>query len=443
MSEGMVLSLLRAARCAGLRISTAESLDALAAAALVGPADRDDLRDTLALVVAKSAEEKRLFEETFALFFAPQPAPEARPQRPSEAPPLGDGAPGGGGGSALGRMILEGDRAGLAQAMAEAGEAVGLSRIRVFTQVNGFARRMLDAMGLAALEQEVTARDGTEAGERLAEGLAMLRAEARAEAERNLLLFARGETEALRQEMLRRARLAAIPPRDMARMRAIVRGMAKKLAVRHGRRRRVARRGVLDPRATLRRNMAWEAIPFLRQWRHKRVARPRLVVFCDVSGSVSALSGFLLLFLHALGEVVRDIKAFVFTGDAIEVTAALKDGPAEAAVARILAEHGNGSSNYGTALAGFEKAAVIDRQTTVVILGDARGNRTPPRVDALEAVARRARQVVWLNPEHPALWGTGDSDMRRYLPFCRLVRPCRTLYELEHAVDALLTLHRA
>ncbi|HEY4252252.1 MAG TPA: VWA domain-containing protein [Roseomonas sp.] len=443
MSEGTVLSLLRAARGAGLGISTAESLDALAAAALVGPTDRDDLREALALVVAKSAEEKRLFDETFALFFAPQPAMAAPAPRMPEAPASGGEATGGDGGSALGRMILDGDRAGLTQAMAEAGEAVGVSRIRVFTQVNGFARRMLDAIGLRALEEEVAARDGSEDGARLAEGLVMLRAEARAEAERNLLLFARGETEALRQEMLRRARLAAIPPRDMARMRAIVRGMAKKLAVRHGRRRRVARRGVLDPRATLRRNMAWEAIPFLRQWRHKRVSRPRLVVFCDVSGSVSALAGFLLLFLHALGEVVRDLQAFVFTGDAIDVTAALQQGPAEVAIARILAEHGNGSSNYGTALVGFEKMAKVDRQTTVVILGDGRGNRTPPQVEALDAVARRARQVAWLNPEHPALWGTGDSDMRRYLPFCRLARPCRTLDELERAVDALLTLHRA
>jgi hypothetical protein len=443
MSETVVLSLLRAARGAGLPISTAESLDALSAAALIGPADRGDLRDALALVVAKSADQKRLFEETFDLFFAPQPAAPAPKPRLPEAPPVGGDAAGSGGGSALGRMILDGDRAGLAQAMAEAGQAVGLSGIRVFTQVNAFARRMLEAMGLVALEQDAAAQAGTETGERLAQGLAMLRAEARAEAERNLMLFARGETEALRQEMLRRARLAAIPPRDMARMRAIVRGVAKKLAVRHGRRRRVTRRGMLDPRATLRRNMGWEAVPFLRQWRHKRVSRPRLVLLCDVSGSVSALSGFLLLFLHALGEVVRDLQAFVFTSEAIDVGAALGDGPAEAAIGRILAEHGQGSSNYGTALTGFERAAAIDRQTTVVILGDARGNRAPPCVEALASVARRARQVAWFNPEHPALWGTGDSDMPRYRPFCRLLRPCRTLDELERAVDALLTMHRA
>ena len=438
MSEASLLALLRAARGAGVRISTAETLEALAAAALVGPDNRADLRDTLGLVCAKSAEEKRLFEETFALFFAPQAAPVAKP-RPVEERGAGGDAQGGGGGSGLARMIVEGDRAGLDQALADAARAEDAQAIRFFTQTNALARRMLDRMGLAALEAEIAANPDP----RLTRGLLMLRAEARAEAERNLRLFGREESEGLREYMLRRARLAAISPRERARLASLTRAMAKKLATRHSRRRRVTKRGSLDLRGTLRRNMGWDGIPFLLRHRATRVARPRLVVFCDISGSVATLSGFLLLFLHSLGAVVRDLSAFVFTGEAIEVTAALKDSDAEAAIARILAEHGNGSSNYGTALVGFAAQARIDRHTTVVVLGDGRGNRAPPRVDALAEIARRARQVVWLNPEHPALWGTGDSDMPRYAPFCRQLRPCRTLDELERAVDGLLLLHRA
>ncbi|MDB5382526.1 MAG: hypothetical protein JWO26_2158 [Rhodospirillales bacterium] len=438
MSESSLLALLRAARGAGVRISTAETLEALEAAALVGPGDRTDLRDTLALVCAKSADEKRLFEDVFSLFFAPQKP--AAPKLPAvEERGAGGEAQGGGGGSGLARMILEGDRAGLDQALADAARAEDAQAIRFFTQTNALARRMLDRMGLAALEAEIAA----DADPRLREGLDMLRAEARAEAERNLRLFGREESEALREYMLRRARLAAISPRERARLASLTRAMAKKLATRHSRRRRVAKRGTLDLRGTLRRNMGWDGIPFLLRHRATRVARPRLVVFCDISGSVAALSGFLLLFLHSLGAVVRDLGAFVFTGEAIDVTTTLKAPDAEAAIARILAEHGNGSSNYGTALAGFARDARIDRHTTVVILGDGRGNRAPPRVDALEDIARRARQLVWLNPEHPALWGTGDSDMPRYAPFCRQLRPCRTLDELERAVDGLLLLHRA
>ena len=83
-------------------------------------------------------------------------------------------------------------------------------------------------------------------------------------------------------------------------------------------------------------------------------------------------------------------------------------------------------------------ANTIDRRTTVIILGDARSNYGDPRADLMRWINQRARQVVWLNPEPETFWGTGDSEMRRYRPYCHVARTCRTIKDLERVVDDIL-----
>jgi len=220
--------------------------------------------------------------------------------------------------------------------------------------------------------------------------------------------------------------------------------MARRLATRYAKPRRRRLRGQLDVRRTMRRNMGWGGVPFVVVWREKRIEKPRLLVLCDVSGSVAPVAQFLLMFLYALNEVLADIRSFAFAGSLIEVSDILEHEPIEAAIAKILGIIGFGSSNYGNSLADFEDGwmSLVDRRSTVIVLGDARGNRTDPRVDILARIAARAKRVVWLNPEYRAAWGTGDSDMFRYAPHCQMVRMCSTLRELERVVEELLEMSR-
>src|SRR5437763_7383040 len=68
----------RAARGAGVRLSPAESIDAMRAVSKVGFADRDILRDTFLVTLAKTQEEKRALGDCFDLFFSqPEPPPSA------------------------------------------------------------------------------------------------------------------------------------------------------------------------------------------------------------------------------------------------------------------------------------------------------------------------------------------------------------------------------
>ncbi len=435
-----LLRFLQAARGAGVRISPAESIDAIEAVNIIGYADRAALRDTLALVLAKSPAEKQALAECFDLYFNrdhPAIAPEPRtPPQPSTSQPD----------DSLSHMLLADDAAGIATALEAAGEAAGVQNIRFFTQKNLYVRRILDQMGLQETEHEIADlhHAGTTAdlalARRLETGLESLRAQARDVIDRNLLLFARGENQEFRDELLKSTRLSNLDRRDYDRMRVLVRAIAKKLAARYAKPRRRRLRGQLDVRRTVRRNMGWSGVPFITVWKERRIEKPRLMVLCDVSGSVAAMAQFLLMFLYALNDVLADLRAFAFAGSLMEVTDILEHEPIEPAIAKILSIIGFGSSNYGNSLADFADGWIdqVNRQTTVLILGDARGNRTDPRVDILQRISARSRRVIWLNPEYRTAWGTGDSDMFRYAPHCQLLRPCNSLRDLERVVTDML-----
>ena len=281
---------LQVARGAGLRISAAEGIDAARAVETVGYADREVLKNALGLVLAKTPEEKALHDDAFELYFqheglqgkagAGLDEGKKTDQKQSLSALLeSDGAPA---------------QAALAAAMEAAGREAGLQNIRFFTQKNLYARRMLMRMGLRDVEEKIEAlrADANRAGDaaaehatRLESRLAGLREQVREHVERALLMYARGDNEAFKEEVLKSARLSSVDKRDLERLRILVRQMAKKLAARYAKNRRKRLRGQLDARRTLRRNMGWGGVPFITVWKQKKVEKARVMVLCDVSGS--------------------------------------------------------------------------------------------------------------------------------------------------------------
>jgi uncharacterized protein with von Willebrand factor type A (vWA) domain len=446
---------LQVARGAGLRVSAAEGIDAARAVDLIGYGDRAVLKDTLAVVLAKTPDEKAVYEQTFDLFFRrdefterpplQKPSPAGGQQMPGAANPSSasseDGA-----GQALAQMLSDEDGAALSTALETAAREAGVEQIRFFTQKNRYVRHILDRMGLKELEREISAlraRDEPEAQARaqnLDQGMERLWDAARDYVERAMLLYARGETEQMRERILKAARLENIDRRDLERMRILVRQIAKRLATRYSRKRRRRQRGQLDVRRTMRRNMGWGGIPFITTWKQKQLDKPRVMVLCDVSGSVAWVAEFLLMLIYSLNEVLSDIRAFAYTSELREVSETLERHTIDEAVAHIMSTIGFGTSNYGTAFEDFEDNWMKDvtSKTTILILGDARGNGNAPRADILADMANRAKRVIWLNPEYRSSWGTGDSDMYRYAPYCKMVRVCASLNDLERVVTDML-----
>src|SRR5262249_16163219 len=150
---------------ADVRVSTAETLDALNTVNLVGYRDRHLLKDSLALALPKTLDEKRIFDLQFDRFFAvgdsvPKSNTQQQPQTSNEA------SSGGGTGelgelprpgSALGEMLMTNAPQEIELAIAAAGAKANVHEIAVFTQKNIYTRRIMDDMGLAELQSEIDA----------------------------------------------------------------------------------------------------------------------------------------------------------------------------------------------------------------------------------------------------------------------------------------------
>jgi uncharacterized protein len=448
----------RAARGAGVRVSPAESIDAMRAVASVGLSDREILRDTFLLTLAKTDEEKQALGECFDLFFRiPEPAPSSQATTTSEqddgeseqgefADPASTSEPSTENLGPLAQMLLSQDRSEISAAIAGASDAASLSDIRYFTQRGIFSGRILDLMGIQRLRDDLDELSATDPAlaERLTAALEQLRGNVRDMVSQALLLYGREEAENLRNEILRNAPLSQIERRQVEQMRLLIRRIARRLRERYSKPRKRQRRGHLDVRRTLRRNAAWGGVPFLTAWKRRRRDRPKIVALCDVSGSVAQVSDFFLLLIHSLHEVVSDVRSFAFSNHLIEVSGILESRPPEEAMQEIMAKVGFGSSDYGRSFADFEKQwmSAVTQQTTVIVLGDARSNNLDPRADILRRIAERSKRLVWLNPEGRTAWGLGDSEMSRYATFCTVVRQCATAQQLERAVSDIVATYQ-
>src|SRR6476661_518602 len=346
---------LRAARGAGVRVSPAESIDAMRAVAQVGFTDLGILRDTFLLTLAKTQDEKRALGHCFDLFFSqPESAQETAQDDKTEDPEktgsdtASDSPADAGGGNEndnlgpLAQMLLSQDRNALAAAIANASGAASLSDIRYFTQRGIFSGRILDAMGIQRLRDDLDNLIATNPAlaERLQAALNGLRETVRDSVSQALLLYGREEAENLRNEIFRNAPLARIEPRQVAQMRALMRQIARRLLERYSKPRKRQRRGHLDVRRTMRRNAAWSGVPFLTAWKRKHRDKPKIVAICDVSGSVAQVSDFFLLLIHSLHEVVDDVHSFAFSGNLIEVSALLENNKPEEAMKQIMSSVG-------------------------------------------------------------------------------------------------------
>ena len=291
----------RAARGAGVRLSPAESIDAMRAVTKVGFTDRTVLRDTFLLTLAKTQDEKKALGDCFDLFFdQPEPSqlpPEESETNQSDTPESGassdtpDNAEGGEEAQDLGQlaqMLLSQDRNAMAAAIANASNAASLSDIRYFTQRGIFSGRILDQMGIQRLRDDLDAQTATNPAlaERLQAALDGLRDTVREAVSQALMLYGREETENLRNEILRNAPLSRIEPRQVEQMRLLIRQIARRLRERYSKPRKRQRRGHLDVRRTIRRNAAWGGVPFLTAWKRRHRDKPRIIAICDVSGSV-------------------------------------------------------------------------------------------------------------------------------------------------------------
>ena len=467
--QSSLVSFIQVLRTHDVRVSPAETLDAMNVATTLGYADRGLLRDGLAMTLAKTPEEEAVFLTCFDRYFRQDLADfaleDSADTPPGDAPPgdettaSGDSETEAGAisplaeaasqdpalqammASPLMQSLVNNDRNALTMAIGSAAERAGLRQIQMFTQKGQFTRKILDAMGEDQLRGAIIELERMQSPAllELQRYRDVLREQVRDYVEREYLLHAEGKTRQFMDEVLQKTRLNNIESMYMHKVQELVRKMARRLASRHSRKRRRFKRGQLNMAKTIRKGIANDGVMFETHWRQVRRDKPQILAVCDVSGSVAAYAKFLLLFLYSLQDVLPRVRSFAFSSHLGEVSRYFDDYPVEKAIELVNWKYG-GATDYGSSLQDFAKLALddINGNTTVIILGDARNNNGDPQLQIMQSIYQRCKQVLWLNPESRKVWGSGDSEMLRYQSACHFTAECNNLKQLERIVDQLL-----
>jgi uncharacterized protein with von Willebrand factor type A (vWA) domain len=435
----------------GVAVGTSEILDAFAALEHVPWTNQADFREALATTIAKSQDDRRVFELLFDRYFFRAAEASAIEQEigEREAGEINQGAQPAGDGerldseqlSELIRDAMErGDENTLRDlarlAIAAFGREEGSGVVGVDVQ------RIRRSLGLSAGSQPPT-EDGEERPPIDRDQLTGFERHLRRELERDLI--ERTETLPASRPLAELDRaLPTSPTQDLAAVHRAVSQMKRRLAT-LGHEQRGRKKGqMVDVRRTMRASLETGGVPMHLRYRPKRPRRPEIYVLCDVSTSVTSASVFFLSVLHALHDSFRKLRSFVFIERISEVTDVFEHERDFAAVARKISSEGgvadvSGYTDYGRVWLEFltEISEDLDPRSTVIVLGDARTNGREPHADVFARISERAGRLFWLNPEPKLYWNYGDSVMSSYERFCDGTFECWTTRHLENFVDVV------
>lgn len=434
----------------GVAVGTSEILDAFAALEQVEWTSQADFREALAATIAKSQDDRRVFELLFDRYFFRAAEAEAVQRGVTERGEGQGGAEEGEGGGErldvdeLGEQIREAMMAGdedrlrdlarLAIAAFGPGEGSGVVGVDV--------QRIRRTLGLTAGNQPPT-DSGEERPPIDREQLTAFERHLRRELERDLI--ERTETLPPSRPLAELDRaLPTSPTQDLAAVHRAVGQMKRRLAT-LGHEQRGRRKGQLvDVRRTMRASLETGGVPLRLKYRPKRPRRPEIYVLCDVSTSVTSASVFFLSVLHALHDSFRKLRSFVFIERISEVTEVFEHERDFAVVAQRISSEGgvadvSGYTDYGRVWLEFltEISDDLDPRSTVIVLGDARTNGRQPHAEIFAQVAERAGRLFWLNPEPKLYWNYGDSVMAAYERYCDGAFECWTTRHLENFVNVV------
>ena len=427
----------------GLAVGTSELLDAFAALREVPWAERDDVREALAATLAKSQEDRRVFELMFDRFFFRAPEAEAVRRDVREE----------GGLDGNDQINLDTLRQQIAAALRDGSEEAmrDLARLAIAAfgrQAEGSGvigvdvQRIRRALGMRSEPQPDLPVDDPRREGLPREALRAFEAHLRRELERAMIERNRKLPPARPLSELDRA-LPSGPLQDLAAVHRIVAQLKRRLATQGHELRGRRRHAHVDVRRTMRASLETGGVPVKLKFRPVRPRRPEIYVLCDVSTSVTSASVFFLSVLHALHDAFRKLRSFVFIERISEVTEIFERERSFKAVSETIGRDAgvadvSGYTDYGRVWSEFLAQVEDDLhpRATVIVLGDARTNGRDPREDLFAGVAERAGRTYWLNPEPRLYWNYGDSVIAAYERHCQAFE-CWTTNHLEDFVKAL------
>jgi uncharacterized protein with von Willebrand factor type A (vWA) domain len=228
--------------------------------------------------------------------------------------------------------------------------------------------------------------------------------------------------------------------------RAIARAIlliATKIATQISRRKKIGRKGnTVDPRWTMRRSMKYGGEIIDLAHRKKRIKKTRVVLLCDVSGSMDCYSRFLIQFMYGLQNELWGVETFVFSTSLSRITHLIRTKDIANALEKISGSilGWSGGTNIGRSLHTFNRdfaPSMVTHRTVVVVISDGwdRGDVSLLERE-MQDIKRRCKKIIWLNPLLAS---------ENYEPLCKGMQaalPYLDLFLSVHNVNSLVTLGR-
>ena len=406
-------------RAQGLAVGLQETADACKLLSELNLEDRDTVRLALQAVYAKSREEQAAFRRAFDGFFVSAEKREAfRCQREEEAREL-----------ARRREEMEREMQVGGQPM-DLREDLREVYVRMGDDKREQLRQMLEKAKMNVerspklygnfirsvfmrflLEQQMTMEDA-----------------------------AVGREEAVDPDMALLCRdISQFKDADIPRAAALIEAISRQLDAQLSRRRQSrGHSGKLDFKRTIRKGLETGGSFYRLSYRRKRKSRRRLVLLCDVSGSMLQFSEFALRFIRSLSEVSQSSQTFLFSeGVRLVDPFALQNMDAFRDYVRASGLFGRGT-DLGSALAELcsRRPAPLGPSATLLILSDTKTIDVPRCAQALLEARRQAGRVLWLNPIPQGKWPY-VSSIQTMSALCQMA-PCSTLDELARACRRIM-----
>ena len=456
----LVLNFVSCGRSAGLRVSTSEVLDCLDQLGLVDIIDEPQFAAVLRANFAKSRREQHHFDRLYQMFFHELRQDASIVGSEPLAEQIHDIlhalAPAENENETLQAALdfLDGDPLPYFEQLQQIGANADDQNRGLGSNLGAVTRRLDIMLGLNAAEEALE--------QFLADNRDQINWEARRdldahfksrlESARRLLAHDRrtyADTTDINVSYRRRLdhlgeiHFASLTKKEVETMREVIEQLVRKLKDTISRRYAHRNRGMLDIKKTLRRAAGYQGIPIELFFRRHPQRKAKIVALCDVSGSVWSAARFMLNMLYSLQECFTQVRSFVFVAGLDEVTRVFEDHEINQAIEKILKEANieyNAATDYGLTFRQFKSRYmdILNKKTTLIIIGDGRTNYANPEEKILDEMRERSRRVIWLNPETPYFWYTGDSEMRIYMEYCDEVRPCQNLNQLLEFIEALV-----
>lgn len=226
---------------------------------------------------------------------------------------------------------------------------------------------------------------------------------------------------------------------DIPRAAALIAAISRQLDAELSRHRKSGgHSGKLDFKRTIRKGLETGGSFCRLSYRRKRQKRRRLVLLCDVSGSMLQFSEFALRFIKSMSEVSESSLTFLFSEEVHQVNPfALQNMDAFRDYVRSSGLYGRGT-DLGSALEELcrRRSAPLGPSTTLLILSDTKTIDIPRAARSLAEARRQAGKVLWLNPIPERKWPYVRS-IQTMAMLCQML-PCSTLDELARACRKML-----